>query len=552
MHRDLYVLPCASKAPRYFLALPTIAARVAAVRLRAAASIFLAGLILTGASPASVLAESRPLTPLKFRFDAARGPYAVGLRVVEQYDRSRPYRSTLDALGKPFVGERDRPLQTLVWYPAVQSAKPKMTIRDYGNLWTTETTFERPLLTARAKETLEAMSATLSDSMWAVRDADEAPGRFPAVVYAPSFSNVSWENADLCEYLASNGYVVIASPALGVDTREQTFDVQGVTAQARDISFLVGYAETLRNVDPRVVAAAGFSMGGIANLVAAARDDRISALVAFDGVLRYAPDLIKQFGDVHPEKMTIPLLSFSVPFSMEDVDRYESGTVKPNAVNAWIKGDVVEVRMLSLFHDECSSMLQRNEDDWWIWTRLFRMLMGDSAREDGIAGYAWMSKYTLEFLNAYLKHDGRAVEFLDHTPADNGVPRHVMAVDYRRSPAGPKSLETFQLEVGRRGFARIHDVVEAARAIDPDFVIDDNLLNDWAEDLLDSGHPAEAIALLSVDVEMHPKLADAYVHLADAYRRTGQKALATANYKKALEKQVNDPFAVQGLHELDR
>lgn len=48
----------------------------------------------------------------------APGPYAVGLRVIEQYDYSRTYRAPTDDLGKPYRGERARPLQTLIWYPA--------------------------------------------------------------------------------------------------------------------------------------------------------------------------------------------------------------------------------------------------------------------------------------------------------------------------------------------------------------------------------------------------------------------------------------------------
>ena len=42
------------------------------------------------------------------------GPHHVGLRVVEQYDYSRTYRHFIADLGKPFQGERARPLQTLI------------------------------------------------------------------------------------------------------------------------------------------------------------------------------------------------------------------------------------------------------------------------------------------------------------------------------------------------------------------------------------------------------------------------------------------------------
>jgi len=42
--------------------------------------------------------------------------------------------------------------------------------------------------------------------------------------------------------------------------------------------------------------------GGLSNLFAAARDNRIRALVALDGSMRYFPALVKQAGDVDPGK----------------------------------------------------------------------------------------------------------------------------------------------------------------------------------------------------------------------------------------------------------
>jgi dienelactone hydrolase len=137
-------------------------------------------------------------------------------------------------------------------------------------------------------------------------------GRFPVVViYAPSLSSMAWENADLCEYLASHGYVVVASPDMGATSREMTVDLGGIDAQAQDISFLIGYAQTLPNTEMSEIAVAGFSWGGISNLFAAARDNRIDALVALDGSMRYFPGLVKAATDVHPEQMAIPMLFFT-------------------------------------------------------------------------------------------------------------------------------------------------------------------------------------------------------------------------------------------------
>jgi hypothetical protein len=219
---------------------------------------FVACLIVTLVAPITASAQKLPL----FQFTERPGPHQVGLKVVEQYDYSRTYRHPIDELGKVYHGERARPLQTLIWYPAEKSSAKPMTVSDYANLMATETSFGRPNMSAGAKEWIAGMKLTLGIPLWAVRDAPLAAGRFPVVIYAPSFSAMSWENADLCEYLASHGYVVIASPDMGATTRQMTNDVAGLNAQALDISFLIGYAQTLTDTDMSRVAVAGSAGAG--------------------------------------------------------------------------------------------------------------------------------------------------------------------------------------------------------------------------------------------------------------------------------------------------
>ena len=187
-------------------------------QIRAMRSKVLAVAFLLIAFAAAAHAQSAPVVASgdqRFHFTEKPGPDAVGLKVVEQYDFSRSYRSITDELGKPYQGERARPLQTLIWYPAQKSSGKPMTVGDYGDLLATETSFGRPELSPDWKQWLDSMKPTLKDSMWAVRNAPLLAGRFPVVIYAPSLSSMSWENADLCEYLASHGYVVVASPDMG-------------------------------------------------------------------------------------------------------------------------------------------------------------------------------------------------------------------------------------------------------------------------------------------------------------------------------------------------
>lgn len=254
-------------------------------------------------------ADEAPL----FRFTAPAGAHAVGLSVVEQSDPSRAWGPE----------KRARPLQTLIWYPARRVAEP-MTVRDYVNLWARETSFGRPALSAKAREWRVSMQRTLETPLRAGRDAPAVAERFPLIVYAPGASNPAWENADFCEYLASHGYVVVASASLGSSDRAMETELAGAHAQARDISFLIDFAGALENADLSRIAVIGLSWGGLSNLLAASGDSRIDALVSLDGSFRYFPG-VAQSGGVQPARMTIPLLAFlQRNFSLEDQDRYIS------------------------------------------------------------------------------------------------------------------------------------------------------------------------------------------------------------------------------------
>ena len=79
-----------------------------------------------------------------FRNDAATGPHAAGFRVVAQYDYSRTFQPQIDELGRPYSGERARPIQTSIWYPAEKSSQPTMTWGDYVALDATQVSFDRP------------------------------------------------------------------------------------------------------------------------------------------------------------------------------------------------------------------------------------------------------------------------------------------------------------------------------------------------------------------------------------------------------------------------
>jgi tetratricopeptide (TPR) repeat protein len=212
----------------------------------------------------------------------------------------------------------------------------------------------------------------------------------------------------------------------------------------------------------------------------------------------------------------------------------------------WKHGDLITVHMMGLTHGEFSSIFQRQDDFW----KHFEA-KGDYSRADGTLGYAWVARYTLAYLNAYLKHDASAMAFLKKTPADAGVPPHTLSVDFRAASGPPVTLDGFRQQLHEKGWDHAADIYAAMQKQDPKFKLDEGATNEWGYGLLTDNHLPEAVAVFKLNVSLNPDSGNAYDSLAEAYMKSGQKDLAVENYKKSLEKNPDNQNAKDKLKELE-
>jgi tetratricopeptide (TPR) repeat protein len=481
-----------------------------------------------------------------FTFSNKPGAHAAGFRVVLQYDYTRTYLYRTDPAGQPYHGELARPIQTLIWYPAQKSAAAHVTYGDYLALFATEENFSPTSAEAeqRVRDAEKDHDASPAPVMSAVKDAKPEAGDYPLVIYAPSYSAPAFENVDLCEYLASYGYVVIASPAMGAHTSAMTGDLEGIHAQAADISFLIGFARTLPYADLSQIAVAGFSWGGISNFFAAAQDSRITALVALDGSARYYPKLIEESKSVYPQNMSLPVLFFTQDYiSLEDINQYKLD-ISENVLNQMKHSDVYIVHMRELDRGEFSSLFQRSPGYWK------EKKTNEFSLQETSESYGWMAQYCLQFLNAYLKHDGGAMAFLKNSPIKNEIPAHLLTVDFRPAKGFPPTIAGMAAELNKRGFSHADEVYAEAKKQDPEMKIDNDALNSWGYALMRQGHLPEAIEIFKLNVDLHPDSSHIHVSLGEAYEKSGQKDLAISNYKKALEINPDNMDAAERLKAL--
>jgi len=484
---------------------------------------------------------SAPATAADFQLNATPGPFRVGFHVRQQYDRARVYQPARNPVTAQASGaDRSRPLQTLVWYPAIGTGTP-MTYRDYAATVATEEEFSRtPDQVRRATELLVDGRANGANGaqvrrefdgrVRALRDAPERPGKFPVVLYAPSHSAYAMENADLCEYLASHGYIVIASASLGPRSHAMTADLEGAEAQAADLGFLAGYAHTLQQADTGRIGVIGYSWGGLAGVLAAARDDRIRALVSLDGSLRAAIEYInggpRAAAYVTPERLDIPLLY---------VNRLQGSSQGGEPGETGIGSDLLaRLRYADVYLATMDTTSQMDFSAWSLRMAPDAAFRGRT-REQAAQAYADTARVVGRFLDARLKNDAAARRQLDADLAPGATPAGTVSFAARRAAGVAPTMDTFLDQLGQQGFERIDAIYDGLHAQNPDLSFDPLQLHDWGMKLLRERRTRDAVQVFRLGVRLYPERFDfLYDGLAEAQEAAGERDAAIANYRRAL------------------
>lgn len=495
---------------------------------------------------ALLLAVSSTIATAQTVISQPAGRYAIGLRIVQQYDHSREFKSGVDAVtGQAVIGERARPIQTLIWYPASRDGAP-LRYRDYPATRLTEAGFD--FTGAQLEELAAAQAASLTAElgdegqqalnapMLASRNASMAAGKFPVVIYAPGAGGAADENADLAEYLAGHGYVVIASTNMGAHGKQNDYSMKGAEPQIGDIEFLLGYAQLLPDADMQHVAVMGWSWGGMNNVLAAARDSRIGALISLDGTRE--PAITKQ---VDVRRLTIPWLYFSrIPSTIPQLNRSEIDT-SFSLLNAAKYADIYQLTMFPMRHVDFTSRMQRESGVSGY---------GDYSKVEVRRTYNMVALYIRNFLDAYLKRDASGLAFLRQTPLQNGASPHTISAETHQAEPAPASQERLAAELARKGFGRAVEAYQDFHGRDASFILSEDELKAWGYALMERNRSADASAIFKLWTVLHPQDWDAFDSLGEAYEAAGNRKASLESYGRSLALNAGNANAAKHLKAL--
>lgn len=356
------------------------------------------------------------------------GKYSVGFKIINQYDYERRYNPENES------GDNPRPVQTLIWYPANMGNNPKyMLYEDYIYL---DANIEKFVQITdkekqKVKESLirkkafpENLMRELPVKTKSIKNAKPVKGSFPIVIYSPSWNSSSWENSDLCEYLASHGYIVVSSPSFGKYKWKMTSDMDGLGAQADDIVFLVKSMKGYPNSDYSKIGIVGYSWGGFANIIAAQKLNNISAVLSIDGAISIFFNKFSALTPyISPSKMDIPYMFISLkPTTAEELIKLNRDTTF-TFYKSLNKADSYLATLYKMEHVDFRGSYMKLETNY--------SEMKENIKKEKLFSYELMCEYTLNFLNAYVKKENNSKNWLIETPLQKNIPNEILKVEYK-------------------------------------------------------------------------------------------------------------------------
>lgn len=470
--------------------------------------------------------------------DLEAGPHAVGFMTFEEYDYGRTFQAKRDYFGEVIPGETARPVQVSVWYPAVEEAGAvPVLFSDYAFSPPEDHTFYQFLSAVQNREVAwlhrilmnnqTAVLEVLGMDMNAVRDARAAEGAFPLLIYACDFDRGVGENAVLCEFLASHGYVVATCHALGSVSVRSRPEAAALEAMVGDLEYLIAALHGRDMVDPGRLGVIGCGGGGLAALLLQMRNYNVDAVVALDtgAAEEPLPEMLTTNPYYDIGRMTAPLLS---------VLARPSGTGET--------GDQPEPADVFKYAGRFTLGFDGGRGlDFATYGLLVPALMPPGGDEPpaGPANYAGMCEHALLFLDSYIKESKDATARL----LSSGV---TVAEAEERPPTQDEYLAILN---GGNVEAAI-EIYERFTAVDPELVLfPEANMNYAGYRMLQRGRTAEAVALFKMNAETYPQSANCWDSLAEAYMANGDNDLALQCIETLIETLPDDTNLTPELRE---
>lgn len=254
--------------------------------------------------------------------DHLNGSFQAGfsIKTGADFSRSSRYIIGVDSIENSRI--KPRTLAIWTWYPSDKgSSGPNMTVGSYLAIDLADLKEEggMPSIDGYAgfigqKYGLrgDKLNAVINRKTSAICNATPLKGKFPVIIVGQGYNWSSpFAQFQLCEMLASNGYIVISVPLTGFNSNFASVSFRDMDSEADDLLFLINEAASgIANADMTRVGITGFDLGGMAALLAQMKNPGISAIATLDAgiMMKHNLPLLLESPYFSYTNLTAPLL----------------------------------------------------------------------------------------------------------------------------------------------------------------------------------------------------------------------------------------------------
>ncbi len=478
--------------------------------------------VLASVLAAPVLAQTPPVWG-----NLEPGPYSVGFSTIEQYDLSRSLLPSKDYFGEPIEGEVGRPIQACYWYPSVaQTDATPMVYGEYAFPYPEDASFFGLLSNLQNRESgtlfffmgnnQGLVLNSMNTEFLAVRDATAAEGSFPLIVYHHDGRSGIGQNTVLCEYLASHGFVVVATHALGTSDIAISDSDEDFLSVVRDREIAAAMMQAVPTVDFGRIGLLGFGNGGSTAMIHQMGNFSVGAVATLQADFLSTEGFTRLAGQTFydPLKAQTPWLNL-----------YADNPQMPNDLSA-----VDSLRYAKRYSAHLTSV---SSMELLSYSLMGSLQAADTARpfETIADGYRTVCDFVLNFFDATLKSNETSQAWLDggYDPADATV--NTFAGD-----RVPPTEGQFTTMIRSHGIEHAQGVADEFNLINPDNpIMTANNFTGLGYQFLQRGQADIAMVVFEWGVTAFPTVANSWDSFGEACAAAGRTEQALSHYRKAQE-----------------
>ena len=175
----------------------------------------------------------------------------------------------------------------------------------------------------------------------------------------------------------------------------------------------------------------------------------------------------------------------------------------------------------------------------------------DNSDAEIMGSYHLVSKYTLNFLDAFLKNDAAALAFMESIPSNNGIQSGLIRHNTKDPENDTFTFQDFNELASKQQYKNLMALYDTTLKSNPKMELPEGNLNNLGLQLVFNPKTSEqGIHVLLLATRIYPNSSNLFDSLAEAYLYVNNKENAIANFEKSLALNSENQNAIDRLKQL--